>query len=165
MAAEHQRQSNQNEMAGSKISKTTHQLNDIKAVVEKLSRLASELSATRHHSSTIHTARSQNRQRDGGTKYELLEINHNNPDGAQTSSISASSPGTSQQQSPQMSPSGSQNVQNMGRQFLLLFFKVTALREKVRGIARQVAQFEEVIKFNHSTVDSQRYYPFLPFLL
>jgi hypothetical protein len=116
-------------------AKTTHQLNDIKAIVEKLSRLASELSATRHHSSTIHSTRSHIRQQQSGAKYELLEINHEQSE-ASTSATKGSNNNLTTainvQQSPRMSPANSPHK------------NVTALREKVRGIARQVAQFEEV---------------------
>uniref|UniRef100_A0A914IDH2 Tubby C-terminal domain-containing protein n=1 Tax=Globodera rostochiensis TaxID=31243 RepID=A0A914IDH2_GLORO len=113
--------------------KKAHQLNDIKAVVEKLSRLASELSATRHHSSTIHSARSHIRQQ-SGAKYELLEIASEAEQTLSTtqSSTSPSTTSTPLQQSPPQT-----RIQN-----------VTALRAKVRGIARQVAQFEELIRIN-----------------
>uniref|UniRef100_A0A183C6M6 Tub domain-containing protein n=1 Tax=Globodera pallida TaxID=36090 RepID=A0A183C6M6_GLOPA len=110
--------------------KKAHQLNDIKAVVEKLSRLASELSATRHHSSTIHSARSHIRQQ-SGAKYELLEIVSESEQTLSTAQSSTSPSTTSTPLQPQT------RIQN-----------VTALRAKVRGIARQVAQFEELIRIN-----------------
>ncbi|KAL3088585.1 hypothetical protein niasHT_023203 [Heterodera trifolii] len=113
--------------------KKAHQLNDIKAVVEKLSRLAFELSATRHHSSTIHSALSHVRLKPS-TKFELLDIDLEKFQTLQNSHSSASPPaaGTPSDQSPSKT-----RLQN-----------VAALRAKVRGIARQVAQFEELIRIN-----------------
>uniref|UniRef100_A0A1I8BSL7 WD_REPEATS_REGION domain-containing protein n=1 Tax=Meloidogyne hapla TaxID=6305 RepID=A0A1I8BSL7_MELHA len=113
-------------------SRVSHQLNDIRAVVDKLSRLASELSATRHHSSAIHSMQSHISQR-SSTKYEMLEIKHAST-GQDSPSSSCSESGASSTR--MLSPSGGRNK------------NVSVLREKVRGIARHIAQFEELIRIN-----------------
>ncbi|CAK5046444.1 unnamed protein product [Meloidogyne enterolobii] len=122
--------------ANSKNNSRISQLNDIRAIVDKLSRLASELSATRHHSSAIHTmGHSQSCQR-SGTKYEMLEIKHDST-GQPSPSSSCSASGEASRSSPRMlSPSGSRHK------------NVSILREKVRGIARHIVQFEELIRIN-----------------
>lgn len=134
--------------ANSKNNSRISQLNDIRAIVDKvcriflsgyeylifqLSRLASELSATRHHSSAIHSmGHSQSCQR-SGTKYEILEIKHDST-GQPSPSSSCSVSGEASRSSPRMlSPSGGRHK------------NVSILREKVRGIARHIVQFEEVL--------------------